>query len=874
MNSFEEIKVLLKEKSGKKLTALSVGIFLLITVIVFFAAFEFCRNNHLEQMYQYLGAVPNIIESRKNEIQMRSRIYEEDVLARAELGLMLYKEENDLTEAEKLKQVQDAVSADSVSVLDGQRKALATTGPVSSEEIFRSCIQELEPGVFHLELYSTLSEEGESTEKSDGEGFMLLSVTEDKNRSLVFEFSCDTMLETYNELADMSDELEHMISGGNASAYAKTGDNLSVYQTNEISTEQAPQLYEELTDVFQKSGEFKRRWNGNPGKLITLLGDRYLAAMMQFPQEEMDILLTDPFNNVVKTGFFIAGSISAIIGCGIILLQLYVFRRLHREKDVKETTKATRKSMLQAMWPGILVMLAVTFIFSNMLLLLEKRTNATLIAKSQRENVQYEIDWRKAQESTIRSTFDDIYLSRAQMLANYLTEHPDQQTNAGLKELSHIAGTDYLMRFDNTGEEIVSSNSYTGFKVGDNLSENYRAVLLGYPSAVVGPAADPYTERIQLGTAVLMTDEDGQPDGFLLAVYSVSELNKELKRMSYENTVNSFAVRNGQIAAAISDKDGNFIAHTDPGMIGLKAANFLESFELDSSYEGFTKYNGENVYVSAKAADGKTLLYIVPERGTSMVRSSIALPTLAVVLILAMLYYPNASLLIYQAMTEAKGKLRTSYETDSPMKAFADGYAIFLTLFGLFALIAGANGWWQSFSYVFSRQWSNGVHLYSIWAAWLLIVVTYFFELVIRTVLDLLESRLSLRTRTVIRLVKSLITYALFISLFFVILHMSGVNTAALLASAGVISIAVGMGAKSMAEDLLAGFFMMMEGTIHVGDHVKVSSFTGTVTDMGIRTTEITTEDGSVVILNNSKVSSVVNMSRKQEQDNDTENKS
>ena len=64
----------------------------MITVIVFFAAFEFCRNNHLEQMYQYLGTVPNIIENRKNELQMRSRIYEEDVLARAELGLKLYTE--------------------------------------------------------------------------------------------------------------------------------------------------------------------------------------------------------------------------------------------------------------------------------------------------------------------------------------------------------------------------------------------------------------------------------------------------------------------------------------------------------------------------------------------------------------------------------------------------------------------------------------------------------------------------------------------------------------------------------------------------------------------------------------------------------------
>ena len=91
---------------------------------------------------------------------------------------------------------------------------------------------------------------------------------------------------------------------------------------------------------------------------------------------------------------------------------------------------------------------------------------------------------------------------------------------------------------------------------------------------------------------------------------------------------------------------------------------------------------------------------------------------------------------------------------------------------------------------------------------------------------------------------------------------MFGVNTTALLASAGIVSIAVGMGAQGMASDLLAGFFMLMEGSVHVGDHVDVAGVNGYVTDMGIRNTEITDENGDVVILNNSMVSAVRNMSR------------
>lgn len=43
-----------------------------------------------------------------------------------------------------------------------------------------------------------------------------------------------------------------------------------------------------------------------------------------------------------------------------------------------------------------------------------------------------------------------------------------------------------------------------------------------------------------------------------------------------------------------------------------------------------------------------------------------------------------------------------------------------------------------------------------------------------------------------------------------------------------------------MAADLLAGFFMMLEASVHMGDLVSVAGLKCNVTDMGIRTTEIT----------------------------------
>ena len=873
MINFKEIKVLLKGKSGKKLTAFSVIIFLLVTVIVFFTAYEFCRNIHLSQMNQYLRDIPKIIERRENDLLMRSRVYEDDILSRADLGLMLYGKNDDLSDAELLEQIRGTVSADSVSLLDGQRKLLSTTGPVTPEESFLACIKELEPREPRMEFVSAASQDGQETEEYDSKGFVLIPVTGSTNRSLVFEFSSDRMTDLYNTVADLSGVFERLISGGETNAFAKIDGNVSIFQQEDSAPDQVQQLEEDLNDVFEDSGKFRSRWNGTLSKLITLLGDRYLAALIHLPEEDTDILLTDPLKNVIRSGIFLAVTVSLFIGWGMVLLQIYIFISLRRKDDGKNAGKISRKWVCRETWPGILVMLLVTIIFTVMLLMLENRTIAISTAVARRESIQYEIDMRKKQEKTVRSIFVDFYRSRARMLADFLTEHPDQQTREGLNELSRIAGTDYLMLFDSTGEEILASNSYTGFSVGKNLSEDYQAVLLGYPYAVVGPEADPYTGRMQLGTAILMTDSEDQPDGFLLAVYSAGDLNDELKRMSYENTVNSFSVETDHIAAAISDGDGLFIAHTNPAMIGQKAADFLPDVDPGSNFEGYTTYDEKDVYVSASSVDGKTLLYIVPERGDSYVETNMFLISLAVLLVLALLYYPNAGLLIAQAMTE-NGKLSSDNASGTAIGVFPDGYSVFMTLFALFTMIAAYKGWWTSFVYVFSGNWSRGVHLFSLWAALLVTAVVLFFEFLIRTVVNFLENRLSLRAKTVTRMADSLIVYVVRFFLIFFIAYLFGVNTAALLASAGVISIAVGMGAKSLAGDLLDGFFMMLDGTIHVGDYVRVSGVTGTVTNMGIRTTEITDDEGNVVVLNNSRVAGVCNMSRnKTQQDQEKDSK-
>ncbi|NLY09646.1 MAG: mechanosensitive ion channel family protein [Tissierellia bacterium] len=89
-----------------------------------------------------------------------------------------------------------------------------------------------------------------------------------------------------------------------------------------------------------------------------------------------------------------------------------------------------------------------------------------------------------------------------------------------------------------------------------------------------------------------------------------------------------------------------------------------------------------------------------------------------------------------------------------------------------------------------------------------------------------------------------------------------GVNTASIIAAAGVGSVAIGFGAQSLVKDIITGFFILWENQYAVGDLIKVGSFTGYVEELGIRITKLKDFDGALHILPNGGVTSVTNYSR------------
>ena len=89
-----------------------------------------------------------------------------------------------------------------------------------------------------------------------------------------------------------------------------------------------------------------------------------------------------------------------------------------------------------------------------------------------------------------------------------------------------------------------------------------------------------------------------------------------------------------------------------------------------------------------------------------------------------------------------------------------------------------------------------------------------------------------------------------------------GINLAPLLASAGVLGVALGFGAQNLVRDYLAGIIMLVEDHYGVGDMINLGKATGTVEAMTLITTRVRDMNGVVWHVHNGTISRVGNESQ------------
>jgi small-conductance mechanosensitive channel len=126
----------------------------------------------------------------------------------------------------------------------------------------------------------------------------------------------------------------------------------------------------------------------------------------------------------------------------------------------------------------------------------------------------------------------------------------------------------------------------------------------------------------------------------------------------------------------------------------------------------------------------------------------------------------------------------------------------------------------------------------------------------------LVDERRKQRVRALGAILRSAASVTIFTISGFVVLGDLGINLAPLLASAGVVGIAIGFGAQNLVRDYLSGIFMLVEDQYGVGDVITVGDATGTVENVTLRLTRLRDVNGIVWHIRNGAIDTVGNESQ------------
>ena len=158
----------------------------------------------------------------------------------------------------------------------------------------------------------------------------------------------------------------------------------------------------------------------------------------------------------------------------------------------------------------------------------------------------------------------------------------------------------------------------------------------------------------------------------------------------------------------------------------------------------------------------------------------------------------------------------------------------------------------------------------------LILIMVWVLSGVIRKLLQRLEQALtarghaegevpgeaSKRAETLVRLLRQGVIILLWLMAGLLILRQLGVDIAPILASAGVVGLAVGFGAQNLVRDVISGFFMILENQVRVGDVAIINGTGGLVEKINFRTIVLRDLSGTVHTFPNGTITTLANMTR------------
>ena len=122
------------------------------------------------------------------------------------------------------------------------------------------------------------------------------------------------------------------------------------------------------------------------------------------------------------------------------------------------------------------------------------------------------------------------------------------------------------------------------------------------------------------------------------------------------------------------------------------------------------------------------------------------------------------------------------------------------------------------------------------------------------------DVELQKRATTISGILSKTVVVSIWILAFVMAIEQAGFDIGPILASAGILGLAVGFGAQNLVHDVISGLFLLLENQIRVNDVAILNGTGGLVEAIHLRTTVLRGQDGTVHIFRNGAINTLSNM--------------
>ena len=631
-------------------------------------------------------------------------------------------------------------------------------------------------------------------------------------------------------------------------------------------------------------------------------GKRYICSSVEMENAGFTIVLC---NSVEKEkAAFLGDVISQVLFAAIMLAGLVTWcfsvqwlvrkEKLTEKQKQNYTPKAVKKRTVRLTVMSTLVVILFAFMTVMVPYMYKENRIGTNVLKLFDTQVEDEIRNVLDVQKQEAQSFSRL----GETVSEMLTENPALITKEKLSEISEAIGAEYLILFDENAQEAACSRDYTGFSLPADKSDpfyDFRKLLKGVKLIVHGPETDMITGETRPFVGIRYR-VPGQTDVFgalLIAIPNsdpaIIEESDAALQLAKQQVYQRMQIGN-RLIMEIDPKSHEIRTCSNEEYVGSNAESLgMNPKDLKERHMGFF-FIDDDWYFGISKASGDHLSYYLTD-SSRMSKAGLLFAILSGGLFLlgyiitarfAMRDYTEESYERYAAqMLEASdGYLKKIADRSPSMNSFAVTWknmtpeiktktvlqtltGILLTVMALFAFTNSPLSAHSALSFVIRGNWTKGINLFAIVAVIVTLCIEYLGYLAVKLIFTMLYTLTDREGETVLRLFRSFINYAMFIGAVCVSLSFLGVDTATLLASIGLLSLAISLGAKDIVADILAGLSIVFEKTFRVGDVVKIGDYKGKVLEIGIRSTKVLDGNHSIKSVSNHEIGSVINFSKR-----------